>query len=163
MSITIFSGPVHSGKTTALMEWVQENNNAKGILMPDINGKRMFYDIGNKTFFPAMANPNENAEDEIISVGKYSFSKRAFEKANEILAGAIEKNPSIIIVDEVGKLELKGGGLCDAVKLLVSYSRKEELKLLFVVRDELIQAVRQYFGLEKEKLINHLPGFNAAD
>ena len=43
MSIIIFSRPVHSGKTTELMQWCEQvsiKQNVAGILMPDIDGSR---------------------------------------------------------------------------------------------------------------------------
>jgi nucleoside-triphosphatase len=137
-NIFILTCEKHSGKTTALQQWIKDKENIAGILSPDINGTRHFYDIEQATYFTMLATENE----ETLSVGKYIFSKGAFDKANSILFSI--KNKSIII-DEIGPLELAGKGFADTVQIILQ--NKNYTNLLLVVRNELVDDVVNYFSI----------------
>lgn len=82
MSIFIFSKPIHSGKTTALMQWCKRNTNCAGILMPDMDGNRKMYSIQDSSFFEVSCQPSFAIQENVISIGRYTFYKEAFNKAN---------------------------------------------------------------------------------
>ena len=96
-TIKILTGKKQTGKTTSLVNFCNQQQNTTGILTPIINGKRFFYDIATKTFFAMEF--NNQIGDEIIAVGKYNFSAKAFAKANTILQ-TIQHNPNqLVIID----------------------------------------------------------------
>ncbi len=107
MSIIIFSRQIRSGKTTELLNWCSNQENVSGILMPDINGKRKFFDIKNQIYFDAECTDPSDAHQALIQVGRFFFYKPAFEKANAILLKALVQKPSWIVIDEIGKLEIE--------------------------------------------------------
>ncbi|MBK7885291.1 MAG: hypothetical protein IPJ81_17045 [Chitinophagaceae bacterium] len=155
MSIVIFSMPVHSGKTTLLMHWCKQQKNVQGILMPDINGQRMFLNIATQQIFPAQC-MDSNTNKELISIGKYYFFADTFKKANNILLQALGANPEWLVIDEIGKLELQGKGFYESVKLIIDYYRNSDRKLLLVVRDSLVKEVVDFFGVKHFALIHKL-------
>jgi nucleoside-triphosphatase THEP1 len=140
MSIVIFSREIHSGKTTELFNWVQEKQNVAGILMPDRQGRRMFYDIAKGIYFPADA---VQQTAETIAVGSYFFDAGAFDKANSVIEKAALDPRALIVIDEVGKLEMEDRGFSRTLTTLVADNRD----LLIVVRDSLIDAVSDKFGM----------------
>ena len=73
MSIIIFSKPVHSGKTTALLEWSKEQKNIAGILMPDMDGERKMFDIRTNEIFDAEC---KNADDAKATDVRFLFDLR---------------------------------------------------------------------------------------
>ncbi len=76
--------------------------------------------------------------------GPYVFSNRGFEKAAEHILKSLEKNCRLIILDEIGPLELEmHRGFWLAYKRLV-FSKKKHL--LLVVRPALINSVRSFLG-----------------
>jgi nucleoside-triphosphatase len=160
MSITIFSNPIHSGKTTSIMNWYKEYENIAGILMPDVNGMRMFYDIKSRELFPAQFISTRDIKEELISVGGYFFSKENFKRANQILLATLSSKPSIIIVDEIGKLELAGEGFFPAVKNLINYcTLNHQYNLVLVIREELLDVAKTFFQLQNARVISRLNEF----
>ena len=65
--IFILSQPVKSGKTTLLKNWVDVQDNIGGILTPDVNNKRMLYDIAEKTYHTFQTHNPENS----IGIGRF--------------------------------------------------------------------------------------------
>ena len=95
-------------------------------------------------------------ETEVVEIGRYKFSVKAFEWSTKILAESIHKNYDEIIIDEIGPLELQGKGFAEVLKLLLKHS---EIKsdLFLVVRDKAVQQVLDYFKIsEKEVLLQSL-------
>ena len=89
MSIYIFSNPIHSGKTTALLEWCNGQENIAGVLMPDINGNRKIFDVNTKEIFDIECIDAANTTEPLISVGRFHFYSSAFEKANSTTASGL--------------------------------------------------------------------------
>ncbi len=58
--------------------------------------------------------------DNIVSIGPFHFLKSAFQKANNYLIhSAHEEKCNYLIIDELGKLELKNQGLHEAAKSII--------------------------------------------
>ena len=158
MSITIFSQPIHSGKTTKLLHWCDQQKNAAGILMPDIDGKRKILDLETKEVFAIECDNPANTKEELITVGKYHFYAAVFEKANSLLLAALSRNPQWLVIDEVGKLELGGKGFYPAVKKITD-DQEEKItttNILLVVRDSLCAEVINFFKINKHIIIHRL-------
>jgi nucleoside-triphosphatase THEP1 len=136
----ILTGPVHSGKTTALMNWIKKRTDVYGILTPLVNEKRVFLDIQISEQF---AMETAEYDSTILTVGRFKFSKKSFDRAIGIIRDAIYKK-GWLIIDEIGPLELRGEGFHDVLKEVI-VQRKD--KLLLVVREELIEKVKKYFEL----------------
>lgn len=134
----------HSGKTTALMQWVKGNKNIAGILSPVVNDERMFYNIANGTYFTMLAT---ESEAEALPIGKYIFSKTAFDKANTIL---LEAKNKFTIIDEIGPLELMGNGFADTLKNILQH--KNYTNLLLVVRNGLVDDVVKQFCFDRNEV-----------
>lgn len=158
MGIYIFSRPVHSGKTTELMQWCKQQKDIAGILMPDINGCRNVLNIVTNETFIIECTSGSNTAEPTIAVGRFIFFEAAFKKANDIITGAVSQNPNWLIIDECGKLELLKKGFYPAVKKAVDkYKHKEATgNLLLVIREVLCQDMISCFNIEDHILINHL-------
>lgn len=71
-------------------------------------------------------------------VGCYHFTADAFAWANAVIASAVEAGCDLLVVDEIGPLELiQGGGLAPALDLLSAVPRA-----LIVVRLSLVNTLR---------------------
>jgi nucleoside-triphosphatase len=142
-NIIILACEKHSGKTTALLQWIKDKENIAGILSPVVNEERMFYNITNGEYFTMLAAANE----ETLLVGKYAFSKTAFDKANALLQ---ETKNKFVIIDEIGPLELMGKGFADTLKNILQ--EKSYTNLLLVVRNELVDDMVEYFSIDVNDL-----------
>jgi nucleoside-triphosphatase len=162
MSIYIFSRPIHSGKTTELLQWSNRQNNIAGILMPDIDGSRKFFNLDTKEIFAAECEDIKNQKLSITPIGKFNFYTDAFKKANAILIQALSQNPRWLVIDEVGKLEITGKGFyISVVEAVKMYSDKDKTgHLLITVRDSLLEEVIACFSIKNYKLITDLKDIN---
>jgi nucleoside-triphosphatase THEP1 len=142
--LLILTGPIQSGKSTALQAWAKTRN-VGGIISPIVNGCRVFYTPALDEHFDFEAS---KVTDETISVGQYHFYKEAFHRANTIIENSM--NCDWLIIDEIGPLELKGEGLCRALTKVLTTSSPS---VVFVVRDTLIEKVVDHFNLQNVKCI----------
>ena len=158
MSIFIFSRPIHSGKTTELMEWGTLQKNIYGILMPDINGSRKIFDLGTKEVFDVECVDNANTKQALTSIGRFHFYTAAFEKANVILLAALNQQPNWLVIDEAGKLELDGKGFYNSIVKAVDFYDKNKVSgnLIITVRESLCTEVISFFKIKNAQVINKL-------
>jgi nucleoside-triphosphatase THEP1 len=148
--VYILSRPVRTGKTTELTDWVK-NKNVAGVLMPDENERRQLLNLQSREVFNIQV---LEANDNTVTVGHFHFDKTIFERANEILLEAVERNPDWIIIDEVGKLEIeKGVGLEPAVSEVIMHYNG---KLLLVVRDSLLEKAIIHYRLIEPVIVHNL-------
>jgi len=158
MSIYLFSRPIHSGKTTGLIQWCNRQKNIRGILMPDLNGSRRILDIKTKEIFDIECIDPGNSNEAITSVGRFSFYTAVFEKANLILLDALVKGPDWLVIDEAGKLELDGKGFYNSIAKAVAVYNNETWtgNLLITVRDSLCNEVISFFNISNYIIVNNL-------
>jgi nucleoside-triphosphatase THEP1 len=140
--IFIVSAPVHSGKTTSLLKFIAAHNDVYGILTPVISEQRVFMDIHTKDVFRMEA---QAGEENILLVGKYSFSAEAFNRAASILRSALNVQTGWLILDEIGSLEMRGQGFHDIICEMCSTD--SQLKFIFVIRDSFLSDVLAFFRL----------------
>jgi len=149
--IYLVTGPVQTGKTTRLRAWCDGRSEVDGILAPVVNGQRHLFRISSGE----MRNLEELSEGaRAVTVRRYRFNAEVFAWARDCLVGAAFKRPHWIIVDEVGPLELSGGGLEPAVgELLVRVMedapriRQEPTGVVLVIREHLVDDALKHFGV----------------
>jgi nucleoside-triphosphatase len=158
MSIYLFSRPVHSGKTTTLLQWCSRQNNIRGVLMPDINGSRKILNIKTKEIFDIECTDAGNSKEPLTSVGRFSFYTAAFEKANLILLDALTQNTDWLVIDEAGKLELDGKGFYNSIAKAIDLYNNETRagNLLITVRDSLCNDVISSFNISNYIIVSKL-------
>jgi nucleoside-triphosphatase len=145
--IYILTGAIRSGKTTALLHWSKSRNDVDGLLCPDdANGKRYFLKLKNKTIFKLEA---EAETEAIVTIGNFKFLRSAFNEANDyLILEASKTERQYLIIDEIGKLELKNEGLHVSTKALISqFKSNDNTHLILVVRDYLLDAVLEHYGI----------------
>lgn len=146
--IYILTAPIQSGKTTALLNWSEKRNDVYGILSPVVNGKRMFMDAGNRQLFSMEA---KEGEEDVLTVGKFVFSKDSFDKAIQVIRQSINKE-GWLVIDEIGPMELSGEGFHDVIKEVLQQRKQNTL---FVVRDkdEMVEKVKSHFNIEEAVIV----------
>ncbi|MEN8153430.1 MAG: nucleoside-triphosphatase [Acidobacteriota bacterium] len=157
--IYIFSGPIESGKTTKLEKWIKDRIDVSGILMPVLDGIRHIYSINSEKFFPVEADKNEDPE-KIINIGKYYFLKKLFDRGNEEIERATKSEKKIVIIDEIGPLELRGEGFSPGLKKVKDKFEGKEKILLLVIREGLVKEVTNHFHISEYVLISSLSELN---
>ena len=138
----LISGPVHSGKTSRLQNWIITNNYNKidGILAPILGGKRYLLHIGsNEMRKLELIDSDSRGGGGLTSIGNYNFDTSVFEWANAKLMDLLVSKPEYIIIDEIGPLELRGEGLEPAVTEILKTRRAEVENIIIVIRSTLME------------------------
>jgi nucleoside-triphosphatase len=150
--IYILSGDIRTGKTTALKKWIANWQNVKGILTPDnAVGVRELYHITEDKTYPFQVAKESKAT---ITVGRFVFLKEMFQRANEILINEFEEGDfEFLVIDELGKLELKGQGLHRAAQHILCSQKRVNGHLLLVVRSFLVEEVIERYKLTDYKVV----------
>jgi nucleoside-triphosphatase THEP1 len=140
--VFILSRPIQTGKTTSLVNWSHDREDVAGILTPVVNGKRVFMDAGTREPFAMEAS---EMDVDVLSVGRFVFSKASFERAKRVIAGGIGR-PGFLVIDEVGPLEMRGEGFYTVVKEALQRQDAGQV-IIFVVREGLVDRVKEFFML----------------
>jgi nucleoside-triphosphatase THEP1 len=145
--VTILSGPIASGKTTALHRYLSSRSPVAGILTPRQGTVRVFHDLAGAETFPMLASADD---PEAVHVGKFRFSKKSFEKAGDILKH-LQQYKGTVVIDEIGPLELRGGGFDSALRTVLANPPRE---LILVVRESLLSEVTEHYEI---RVFDRLP------
>ncbi len=141
--IVVLSDEINSGKTTAILKWKEQVSNVFGVLSPKDIGGRIFEDAKTGEKWPMEAREQESA----FEVGRYKFSRLAFEKAiDSISKGLNQSGLRFVVFDEIGPLEMRNSGFHSILSESLAIILKDpELQLLVVVRKSmLIEFIDKY-------------------
>jgi nucleoside-triphosphatase len=154
--IFIMTGPVHTGKTTRLMQWSMTQKNIDGILQPVIDEKRFIYHLSSRTIKNLETDQTEN----ITEIGRYKFSNDTFLWAQKMILQALQKQPGWLVIDEIGPLELNGKGLEPVASEILSKNGNDRINILCVVRDSIIDKFIDNYNLKDRYEIFNPPVSN---
>ena len=145
--IHILAGPLHSGKTTLLtascQAWQKAGFRFEGFLSPTVwDGDRIEgYDLVDLRAEKRIPYLRREGEEEWERSGSFFFLPDALAQAQAIIRRAPEAE--VLIVDEFGPLELRGGGLRPALDDVLG---RPGHKVLLVVREDILEDVVRQFG-----------------
>ena len=140
--IYILTGPVHSGKTGFLKGVVQnlQEGGCKiagflsvSIWDGDVCTGYDLHDLSTRELYPFI---RRAGGDTWQRIGDYFFIPETLERAQDILQKT--RDADLLVVDEVGPLELSGKGLWPALKDVIDRS---SLNYLLVVRENILEDV----------------------
>ena len=143
-------GEPRSGKTSWCRGYIDERrktgSGVGGILCPAIEqqGRRVGSNAldlltGQEVPFARLSRHGCVKDGE--TVGNYTISKEGILFACGAIERAVESSCDLVVIDEVGLLELNGKGLMPAVELALASS----LEVLIVVRSSLREALQKRF------------------
>jgi nucleoside-triphosphatase THEP1 len=167
--IIIVSGGIGSGKTTSLIEarrWALESNlGTAGVISPrNFDGDRLIgydaLDCSTGDVFP-LARKREYSGSgdwmEFNGLG-YLFSAEGFRRANEVLFDAKQTGSPVIMVDEIGRLELDGGGLMPGLEAVLASEARWRGTLLISCRLQALEVTMSMARRLKEDVVVWSPG-----
>lgn len=147
----ILAGPVRSGKTTALLHWSRRRDDCGGVLSPDVDGRRVLQDARTGERIDWQKDTSDDPED--VQIGRFVFDQQAFEVAVGWLDAAVA-DPAVryVILDEVGPLELSGGGWDAWLRRALPMATGKEL--ILVIREGLVGKVLDRYATGPVQMVD---------
>jgi nucleoside-triphosphatase THEP1 len=142
--VVIITGEVHQGKTTFAQEIVndllKERIKIAGFLATAVNenGERKgfnLYDIEKGESYELCS---DRKTDSNINIGKYYFNEETIIKGNKILDPENLAGKQLIVIDEIGPLELRGQGWSSAIE---NINRHLTITQLWIIRKDIINKI----------------------
>lgn len=151
-NVYLFTGPIKSGKSSRLFEWIKAKKSVAGILSLLVDDKKQLYSISKKRGKSLECNL-ENS----LKIGRYQFDPEVFSWARKALINDVNRNPKILIIDEIGPLELDGKGLEPAVsKVLKLTKNMVDLTIVLVVRTAMVLEIQDFYKINNACVITDL-------
>lgn len=149
--IQILTGPIRSGKTTALWHWSKMRSDTGGVLSPDVGALRSLHNV--RTSERIAWQKQEVTDDTDLIIGRFVFDQRAFSTAVGWLdAHLMDPEIGYVILDEIGPLELKGRGWDPWLRGALDHFG--EKTLIVVVRDFLLDEVVEKYGWHTSEVVD---------
>ncbi len=155
--IFIISGSIGEGKTTytkKLIDFFRKNNiKVGGILSERVitNSQTTGYDLVNIETGEIEAFLRQNEECGSETIGRFTICPKGLSMGNTVLGSLILQENRIVIIDEVGLLELGNKGWSDCINDLLVKSKNH---ILFTVRDIYVNEVKNKWDLREAITFN---------
>lgn len=161
--VIIITGPIGAGKTNfakQLSDMLRKNNIIAGGIITekilDVNSA-VGYDLVDIESLERVIFLRQNSECGSDSIGRFTICRDAIEAGNRILRTVAATDNKVIIIDEVGMLELNGKGWSESINsILVKAGRK----LIITVRSSFIEEVMAKWNITDPVVVDVVTGFN---
>ncbi len=153
--IFILTGPIHSGKTTLLKEAVsrlkEENLKVHGFLSEVVlkSEKIIGYDLLDLEEENSIPFIRRAGEKEWEKIGSFYFIPQSLAEAAKIILRS--GGADILVVDEIGPLEMTGKGLWPSLKQVIFEPRKN---YLLVARANILEDFLKLLGKSKVRIFD---------
>jgi len=150
--VFIITGPTESGKTTAIryLEKIlnEESISVSGIISGRImeHGITRGYDLIDIKTGAVIPFLNADGVMKGNHIGRFIINEEGLAEGKSILNNAASSDSRVIIIDEIGRLELNGGGWAENLEMITSTTDKH---LIISVRDTMTEEVISRFNLRR--------------
>ena len=167
-SIFLITGDTQGGKTSYLFELVKllrkRGLSVGGFLAPGSfeSGERSGFKLKNITSGVELEMASTKETAAWIKFRRFWFNPDAFLQGKEWIRASLQTEPDVIVIDEVGPMELEGLGWCETLELLKSSSIRVQL---WSVRENLAEEVKKRWDIPYSHVIhiNETEAYQAAD
>lgn len=142
--VVIITGDIGQGKTTLVNKVISSLKDQKimigGFLSigNDEKGIRKGFTLYNIPTKGKIELCSDSGDDKNLRLGRYYFNKEALSEGLKILSPENLKDKQLIVIDEIGPLELSGRGWNSAIENL---TRNSTVPQLWVVRRSLVRKI----------------------
>ena len=148
--VFIITGAIGEGKTTYLKKLIgffRNNNIAIGGILSErlmTDAQTTGYDLVNIETGEKEAFLRQNEECGSESIGRFTICSKGITMGNTVLRSLISYSYKIVIIDEVGLLELQNKGWAAGINGLLTESKSH---ILFTVRDTYVNDIKNKWNL----------------
>ncbi|MFO7827268.1 MAG: nucleoside-triphosphatase [Bacteroidales bacterium] len=151
--VFILTGSIGQGKTTFIQKIV-ENFQSKGIVVGGIYSPRVMqgettigYDIIDINTNEREVFLRQNTAEKNKQIGRFNINLQGLQKGVKAIKNSSNTNTRIVVIDEVGRLELENNGWAKNIEELICNSQNH---VLLVIRDHFVEKV-----IEKWEIKNY--------
>ncbi|MGM0503406.1 MAG: nucleoside-triphosphatase [Bacteroidota bacterium] len=155
--VFILTGSIGQGKTTFIQDIVQSFQ-SKGITVGGIYSPRVMQDKTTVGYDIIDINTNEReiflrqrSLDNRLKIGRFNINLQGLQKGIKTLKSSIDTNTQIVIIDEVGKLELDNNGWASGIDELIKNAQNH---LLLVIRDRYIEQIIKKWEIKNYQIFD---------
>lgn len=144
--IHVLSGPVQGGKTSFIAEKIpqlkERGLRVGGFLCPGTiaEGRRTDFKLMNIGTGKELPMGNEQELMGWTKFRRFYFNPKTFHEGTKWIMEAIREKADLLVIDEVGPMELEGSGWSDILDFL---ENKKDIIQLWIVRQEIVPDVLQ--------------------
>jgi nucleoside-triphosphatase THEP1 len=155
--VFVITGSQGSGKTTSLIKLTKhlkdEGLSVGGIIAHGFwnNNERTGFELENIQTGEKIILCQTNPAKGWAKFRRFYFNPEGFDFGNKVLDPANLDKTEIIVIDEVGPLELEDKGWAQAIKSLLKTTGKP---VIFVVRESLTKDIIKHFKIENSIIID---------
>ncbi|MCK5822653.1 MAG: hypothetical protein KAG95_01525 [Bacteroidales bacterium] len=155
--IYIITEDEHKGKTTFVKNLVSKlltkGLNIQGFIAEAvINNKTLSgYNLKNLHNNEKMQLITKEQHDDWLKLGPYYFNSEGFDFGNNILSNKNITNADLIVIDEIGPLELSENGWFNQINNLLTVN---SVSMIWVVRKSIIKEVIEKWKISNYEIIN---------
>jgi len=155
--VFIITGDRDDGKTRNLLSTIDElksrDLSVAGIYSPKIieNNVIIGYDIVDIMNNERIPFLRKNEDPDVEKIGSYSILPEGLEKGRQALGNAMNADVQLIIIDEVGRLEMRDKGWGPAINDIL---KKPDQKVLMTVRREFVEEVISKWSIKAYIICN---------
>ena len=153
--IFVITGGVHEGKTTFLTELLERLSEEKlkiaGFLCPGFfkDGARSGFNLLNTADGNQLPLATIEEKQGWFKFHRFNFNPEAFQVGETWIREALSLQPDLLVIDEVGPMELQGKGWWDTLKII---EKRCDIAQIWVVREQLIQDVKDLWCIDDDHI-----------
>ena len=155
-NIYVITGKVKGGKTTFTADLVErlrrENLKITGFLSLGKfrDGQRSEFTLINLDNGNQVPLATVEKRSDWLKFRRFYFNPLALEQGNQWIRRGVETGPDLVVIDEVGPLELQGEGWYTSLKLL---SKKNQIPQIWIVREQILNEVSEQWHIPEDNII----------
>ena len=153
--IYVLTGPVQGGKTTLVSEKISllrdKGVKVMGFLCPGSfsEGKRSAFTLMDLETGGRIPMGDVNEQKGWVKFRRFFFNPEAFIQGELWIKSCFKKDPDLLVIDEVGPMELEGGGWA---KTLDTLAQNSTVAQLWMVRQEIVQKVLIKWSIPEDQV-----------
>ena len=155
--VFILTGTIGQGKTTYLKNLIgyfrQKGITIGGIYSPRVvkNRETIGYDIIDINTDEREIFLRQDSNNHNMKIGRFNINLEGLQKGIKAIKGSNNLNTRIVVIDEVGILELQNQGWASNIEELV---RNSQNHILLVIRDSFVEQVIEKWNLNNYQVFN---------
>ena len=154
--IFVLTGPVQGGKTTLVSEKIgllrERGVKVFGFLCPGSfsEGKRSAFGLVDLETGRRIPMGDANEQKGWVKFRRFFFNPEAFIQGELWIKSCLKRDPDLVVIDEVGPMELEGDGWSNTLDILAQNSSVTQL---WIVRQQILNEVSERWKIPEDQIL----------